>query len=220
MPHNTVNSSQSSAPTPRRAARRAGLAATAATVLAALAAASAPAAAAGNTDTAGERSPEGGRGCVVVYFDLGETLIHTEDDGSLHYLPEAARHLRELREADVEVGLITNVPPEWGETDAERAAKLREIVDADWTGTSPFAWEDFEGRILTPRAVEERKPSPALFDRGSGAADGCHVVYQGETAEELEVARDEGYFTYKVGREGAWPAYLPVPVIEALAHLP
>ncbi|EST39041.1 hypothetical protein N566_04215 [Streptomycetaceae bacterium MP113-05] len=159
-------------------------------------------------------------GCAVVYFDLGETLIHTEDDGSIHYLPDTARQLREMRDADIAVGLITNVPPEWGETDAARAAKLREIVDADWTGAEPFAWEDFEGRILTPRTVEERKPAPALFERGEDTADGCHAVYQGETPKELDVARGEGYFTYLVGRGAPWPAYLPVPVVKAIAQLP
>ncbi len=214
MPHNTVNSSKTPTKRARRALRNAGLVA----VLVAASATPAQAAVAGTGAARG--GEEVGRGCAVVYFDLGETLIHTEDDGSTHYLPEAARQLQELREADVEVGLITNVPPEWGETDPARAAKLREVVDAGWTGPQPFAWEDFEGRVLTPRTVEERKPSPVLFERGQDTAAGCHVVYQGETPEELEVASGEGYFTYLVGRGAPWPAYLPVPVVQAIAALP
>jgi hypothetical protein len=188
--------------------------------VATLTALAAPAPPAAATPSGNPTAAQQGRGCAVVYFDLGETLIHTEDDGSIHYLPEAARHLRALRDAHIEVGLITNVPPEWGETDTERAAKLREIVDADWTGDRPFAWEDFEGRILTPRTVEERKPSPVLFERAGETSDGCHLVYQGETPEELEVARTAGHFTYRVGRAAPWPAYLPVPVVRALAQLP
>lgn len=214
MPHNTVNPYEKSARPARSTLRTAGLLVAG---LAASAALTQPATA--GTGPVQENGKET-RGCAVVYFDLGETLIHTEDDGSIHYLPDAAHQLRKLREADVEVGLITNVPPEWGETDAARAAKLREVVDADWTGEQPFAWADFEGRILTPRTVEERKPSPALFERGEDAAGECHVVYEGETPEELQVARGEGYFTYLVGRGAPWPAYLPVPVVKAIAQLP
>jgi hypothetical protein len=214
VPHDNENPSQTSA----RATKAVRAAVAVVAVAAASAALAPPAVASGGAPD--QRSTGKGRGCAVVYFDLGETLVHTEDDGSIHYLPAAARHLRDLRKADVEAGLITNVPPEWGETDAERAAKLREIVDADWTGDSPFAWQDFEGRILTPRTEAERKPSPVLFERGADAAGDCHVVYQGETAEELAVARAEGYVTYAVGREAPWPAYLPVPVIEAIAQLP
>jgi phosphoglycolate phosphatase-like HAD superfamily hydrolase len=219
VPHTTLNTSKTSTRRTGGRARRTALVAAlaAAATLTALAAPAPPAAAAPSESRA---TAQQGRGCAVVYFDLGETLIHTEDDGTIRYLPEAARHLRELREAHIEVGLITNVPPEWGETDAERAAKLREIVDADWTGDRPFAWADFEGRILTPRTVEERKPSPVLFDRAGEASGGCHLVYEGETPEELEVARAAGHFTYRVGRAVPWPAYLPVPVVQAIAQLP
>ncbi len=121
------------------------------------------------------------RGCTVVYFDLGETLIHTADDGSITYLPHAADYLRALRAHHVRVGLITNVPPEWGATDAERAAYLRQVVDADWAGQVPFAWDDFADRVLTPRTLEERKPAPALFERAKADAGRCHVVHQAET---------------------------------------
>lgn len=85
-----------------------------------------------------------------MYFDLGETLVHTADDGSITYLPGAASYLRALRERHIAIGLITNVPPSWGATDAERAARLKKEVDAAWKGSAPFAWEDFGDRIFTP----------------------------------------------------------------------
>ncbi|MGY5137937.1 hypothetical protein ACWGJW_37115 [Streptomyces nigrescens] len=157
--------------------------------------------------------------CVVVYFDLGETLVHTAEDKSVRYLPGAAAYLRALRARHIPVGLITNVPPSWGSTDAERAAELKKVIDKDWAGTSPFAWSDFGDRIFTPRTEAERKPAPALWKRAKKAAGSCRVVYQAETAEEAQVGGSLGYLAYQVARPG-WPPYLPVRLIAALSHLP
>lgn len=157
------------------------------------------------------------RGCAIVYFDLGETLVHTAEDSSTGYMPGAAAYLRELRKRNIEVGLITNVPSEWGETDAERAAALKKEVDGTWKGSAPFAWEDFGDRILTPRTEAERKPAPVLWERAKEDANGCRLVYEAETAEETEAAASLGYVAYQTGQPSR-PTYLPVRVIEDLAH--
>ncbi|MFB0619383.1 hypothetical protein [Streptomyces sp. AGS-58] len=157
----------------------------------------------------------GESGCPVVYFDLGETLLHTADDGATSYERGAASYLRSLRERHVRVGLITNVPSSWGTTDAERAARLKEEVDATWRGPAPFAWEDFGDRILTPRAETERKPAPVLWQRAKADSGRCRVVYQAETAEEVKVASSLGFVPYQVGRPHR-PAFLPVGLIELL----
>ncbi|MEU5237496.1 HAD family hydrolase [Streptomyces lydicus] len=168
--------------------------------------------------TAGAGGRAGG-GCVRVYFDLGETLVHTAEDKSVRYLPHAAEHLRALRARHIPVGLITNVPPSWGSTDAERAAELRRVIDKDWKGSQPFAWSDFGDRIFTPRTEAERKPAPTLWQRAKKAAGPCRVVYQAETADEVEAGASAGYVSYLVNRPH-WPAFMPVPLIAALAHLP
>ncbi|MGW7486593.1 hypothetical protein [Streptomyces sp. NPDC054786] len=164
---------------------------------------------------------EGGRvgGCAVVYFDLGETLVHTAEDKSVRYMPGAAGYLRALRARHIPVGLITNVPSSWGTTDAERAAELKKVIDEDWADTSPFAWSDFGDRIFTPRTEAERKPASALWKRAQRASRNCRVVYQAETAEEVRISGSLGYVAYQAARP-KWPAYLPVPLIAALAHLP
>ncbi|MGI5472317.1 hypothetical protein [Streptomyces sp. CA-132043] len=159
------------------------------------------------------------RGCAIVYFDLGETLVHTAEDSSTGYMPGAAAYLRELRERHIKVGLITNVPSSWGETDAERAAALKKEVDGSWKGSAPFAWKDFGDRIRTPRTEAERKPAPILWERARAEADGCRLVYQAETAEETEVAASLGYVAYRIGQPFR-PAYLPARVIEMLARGP
>ncbi|KUJ65763.1 hypothetical protein ACZ90_43455 [Streptomyces albus subsp. albus] len=178
----------------------------------------------GTAAGAAERTPHtgdelGGDGCVVAYFDLGETLVHTADDGSMQYMPGAAEHLRALRARHIPVGLITNVPSSWGTTDAERAAQLKKVVDKGWKDSRPFAWSDFDDRILTPRTEAERKPAPVLWKRAKEVAGGCRVVYQGESAEEVRVSGTLGYVAYQVGRP-LRPAYLPAGLIAALAHLP
>ncbi|WP_328390533.1 hypothetical protein OHS81_36535 [Streptomyces sp. NBC_00400] len=177
--------------------------------------------AAGAAEGAPRTAGEGGRvgGCAVVYFDLGETLVHTAEDKSVRYMPGAARYLRALRARHIPVGLITNVPSSWGSTDAERAAELKKVIDKDWAGTSPFAWSDFGDRIFTPRTEAERKPASALWKRARNASGHCRVVYQAETTEEVRVSRSLGYIAYQAARP-EWPAYLPVPVITALAQLP
>ncbi|WP_030018722.1 hypothetical protein [Streptomyces monomycini] len=164
----------------------------------------------------GTRAPSA-RGCAIVYFDLGETLVHTAADSGISYLPGAAAYLRALRERHIKVGLITNVPSSWGTTDAERAAALKKEVDGAWKGPAPFAWKDFGDRILTPRTEAERKPAPALWKRAKAAAHGCRLVYEGETAKETYVAASLGYVAYRVGRPFG-PAYLPVRVIESLTY--
>ncbi|MFG2576869.1 hypothetical protein [Streptomyces sp. NPDC048481] len=159
----------------------------------------------------------GERACPVVYFDLGETLVHTADDGSTAYLSGAASYLRTLRARHIRVGLITNVPPSWGATDAERAARLRTEVDATWRGPAAFAWADFGDRILTPRTEAERKPSPALWQRAKQASAGCRVVYQAETAQEVSVASSLGFVSYQVGRPHR-PVFLPAGLVGLLGR--
>lgn len=192
-------------------------AALASTVLCATVSAAAPGGAGGIAGTDSVASAVGERACPVVYFDLGETLVHTADDGAITYQSGAASYLRALREHHITIGLITNVPPSWGTTDAERAARLKKEVDATWKGPAPFAWEDFDGRILTPRTEEERKPAPALWQRARAEAGNCRLVYQAETAEEVEVAASQGYVPYQVGQPHR-PSFLPVGLVQLLGH--
>ncbi|MEV8313385.1 hypothetical protein AB0Q95_04350 [Streptomyces sp. NPDC059900] len=186
-------------------------------VLCAAASAAVPADASGGTGTASPARTGSERACPVVYFDLGETLVHTAEDGSTGYQPGAASYLRALRERHIKVGLITNVPSSWGATDAERAARLKKEVDTTWQGSAPFAWKDFGERIRTPRTEAERKPAPALWQRAKADSGRCRVVYQAETADEVTVASSQGFVGYQVGRPHR-PVFLPVGLVDQLDH--
>lgn len=179
----------------------------------------APGATSGVTGTASGARTGSELACPVVYFDLGETLVHTAADGAITYRAGAASYLRALHERHIDIGLITNVPPSWGRTDAERAARLKKEVDASWRGPAPFAWQDFGDRILTPRTEAERKPAPALWQRARAGSGGCRLVYQAETTEEVAVAASQGYVPYQVEQPHR-PAFLPVGLVELLGHRP
>ncbi|MFF6995392.1 hypothetical protein ACFY93_10590 [Streptomyces sp. NPDC008313] len=199
---------------------RAGLAlglALASTLLCAASGTAAPAEAGGGAPVASAAPARGERACPVVYFDLGETLVHTADDGGTDYRRGAATYLRALRERHIRVGLITNVPSSWGATDAERAARLKKEVDAEWRGPVPFAWKDFGDRIRTPRTEAERKPAPVLWERAKADSGRCRVVYQAETAEEVAVAATLGFVPYQIGRPHR-PAYLPAGLVGLLGR--
>jgi hypothetical protein len=166
----------------------------------ATAAASAP-----PVDPAGRHRPS----CSVVWFDLGNTLVDTSVPGKMTWMPGALRHLLLLKAVGVPVGLITNVPPEWGATDAERAAATKAYVDSAWAESRPFPWELFGDRILTPRTKAEAKPAPALFERGRDAAAPCRSFYEGETPAEITVAEQTGLTGYLIGQPDH-PTYLPI----------
>ncbi|MGW7453302.1 hypothetical protein [Streptomyces sp. NPDC054787] len=203
-----------------RSSGRVGLvlgAALASLVLCTTVSAAAPGTASGVANRDSAARPAGERGCPLVYFDLGETLVHTAEDGSIAYRSGAASYLRALRERRITVGLITNVPSSWGATDAERAARLKKEVDAKWQGSVPFAWEDFDGRILTPRTEAERKPAPVLWQRARTESGPCRLVFQAETAEEVEVAASLGFVPYQIGQPHR-PEFLPVGLVQLLGH--
>jgi hypothetical protein len=147
--------------------------------------------------------------CSVVWFDLGNTLVDTRVAGQTTYMPGALRHLRLLRAVGVPVGLITNVPPEWGVTDAERAAATKAFVDSTWAEAEPFPWEWFGDRILTPRTAAEFKPAAALFVRGREAAAPCRSFFEGENPVEITAAQQSGLTAYQIGQPDR-PAYLPL----------
>ncbi|MFB6721090.1 HAD family hydrolase [Kribbella sp. NPDC056345] len=147
--------------------------------------------------------------CSVVWFDLGNTLVDTKAAGQMTWMAGAQRHLRQLRSVGVPVGLITNVPPEWGATDAERAAATKAYVDGQWAEADPFPWALFGDRILTPRTKAESKPALALFERGKSVASPCRSFYEGETPAEITAAEQAGLTGYLTGQPDQ-PAFIPL----------
>ncbi|MBI3534333.1 MAG: hypothetical protein HY072_02430 [Deltaproteobacteria bacterium] len=78
--------------------------------------------------------------------------------------------------------------------------------------------QQFRGKILLPRTKEERKSdgSTVLFERAKDMAmvRKCKVLYMGEVAEQMELAKKAGVIPFRVGHD--WPTsfFLPVEKIQ------
>lgn len=153
-----------------------------------------------------------------VFFDLGNTLIDTSTDGNaFRLMPGVPEMLRELKARGLRIGLISNIPPEWGSTTAERYARLKQDAEAHWSRDprhERIDWSVFdEEGILLPASREERKPAPALFlqalqvARRDEACALCVVPYQGEDPAEIEAARLAGLEAFLIRNPRTASAY-------------
>ena len=94
----------------------------------------------------------------VMYFDLGDVLIDTHDWDNLRYMPDAHKYVENLKQDGYTLGLIVNIPAEWGKTDAQRMKALKDFVAKTWKEKEPFAWDLFS-KIYVPQTNAERKPA-------------------------------------------------------------
>ncbi len=135
-----------------------------------------------------------------VFFNLGNTLIDlSQGRGNQSYMPGAKQHLEQLRAKGYHLGLISNIPPDWGTTHQERLARLKNEVRRGWKDSIPFSWDEFE-LILLPANKEEAKPSPVLFRRALEAAMemGGRAFFQGESQADVEVAAKTGLESFQI----------------------
>lgn len=147
----------------------------------------------------------------LVFFDLGETLITSRklESGASEnrFLPGASELLEGLSKDDFKLGLITNVPDEWGPTDELKVARLKSVVRESWPReelASLIRWELFDLGVSVPPRAELRKPHPHLFEvaRARATELGCPAVYLGETQGEILAARAAGLGAIQVGIPG------------------
>jgi FMN phosphatase YigB (HAD superfamily) len=162
-----------------------------------------------------------------IFFDLGNTLVESTPGQKMEYIPGAHEYLSKLKERGYRVGLITNVPEKWGPTSREKIRELKTTMMKEWTlkpGANPLDWRDFSDvLIFVPPRDEHRKPAPYLFRSALSQVfleEGetrCKVVFQGEDANEVAVARQEGMIGYQVG-SNADSYFLPIEELERLVR--
>jgi hypothetical protein len=178
-----------------------------------------------------------------IFFDVGNTLVLAQPDphkeGHLldeRYVQGVVPYLKKLRSKGYPLGLISNIPPEWGEEDefSQIANKLtrqllrtQKAFSEDWKkGERPFDWSyfgtlkgsgdqlTFEGRVYFPTRVEERKPRTCpdcTFNRALEAAkaEGCQALYIGESREEMAAAERAGFIPFWYQAESKHPRFIP-----------
>lgn len=164
-----------------------------------------------------------------VFSDLGaSTLVDTSkydfdhDTGEISPVPDSREYLAALSKAGFTLGLIVNVPEEWGRDDDEKRFRVIDMIDRAWTGASPFDWglfgkitgtgagRHFAGRYLVPDSDAHRKPDLYLFRKAVALARPCATLYMSTIREELPAAEAAGMAAYRVIDH----KYLPVDQID------
>lgn len=156
-----------------------------------------------------------------VYFDLGETLIHTDEGKHIYFKEGALAYLTSLHDKGFPLGFLTNVPDEWGSTPEEKLAYLKNFTSDSWEDTVPFPWNWFGERSHVSHDATRRKPHPHLFQLAIAQANhgGCPSVFQGETSAEVQVAEMVGLKGYLVGQENR-PFFMPEHEIDEILQNP
>ena len=109
-----------------------------------------------STTDAADTSSSTGEPCTAVtavFFDLGGTLVDASPGvtGQFAEHPDARELLATLREANISLGLITNVPDGFSTQD------LRDLLE------EPDLLDEFDLVLLSSQTTANPKPDPAIF---------------------------------------------------------
>lgn len=143
-----------------------------------------------------------------VYFDLGDTLVNTKDMKKLRYMPGAREYIDKLAREGYRVGIISNIPEEWGLDYSQKLQRLKEVIKAGWIDEVPFDWKAFDV-VLLPLKNHEMKPAPDLFLQAIQHSDLCPSVYVGENPKEIKAAQATGMAAQLFSEDSPEP-YIPV----------
>lgn len=179
-----------------------------------------------------------------IFFDLGQTLVDTDSFSynPMFYLPGAKEYLDQVVAAGHPVGLIIDIPEDWGKgypAKDELTSKWLRTIDfiagkvpddgASWRGDpfdiTPFGsfqgqGKDrvFKGRVLLPFTNAQRKDegSTYLFEeaRRMAEAEGAKVLYVSEAADHVQAARGVGLAGHTILPGVTGPMYVPLPEID------
>ena len=134
---------------------------------------------------------------IKVYFDLGETLIFKTDQNQWLLPSGTITYLKELKDQNIEISIISNVPDSWGDRE-EKISRLKATIAKNNSSKSPFPWHLFK-EIYIPPNNQFRKPHPHLFELIKKAASPKDaLVFIGENEKELEVAQATGFKTFRI----------------------
>ncbi len=86
----------------------------------------------------------------AVFFDLGDTLVEDVGGGMFGLRPGAADTVAQLQDLGIELGIITNVPPDWTREDLEAILVEPEFLD------------ELSVLVLSSQAPAP-KPDPAIY---------------------------------------------------------
>lgn len=148
-----------------------------------------------------------------VYFDLGDTVVNTKDMKHIRYMKGAREYIEDLKREGFKIGIISNIPENWGMDYDEKLMTLKKVIQEGWDEDRPFDWSVYDEVILPLKNVE-MKPAPTLFLKAIAKAESCPSVYVGESAKEIKAAKDVG-MAAKLYDESSDEAYIPITKVES-----
>ena len=143
-----------------------------------------------------------------VYFDLGDTVVRTKDMKHLKYMRGAREYMDELKREGFNIGIISNIPENWGMDYDEKLLSLKKVIQDGWDEPAPFDWSVYD-EIILPLNNNEMKPSPALFIKAITKSESCPSVYIGESPKEIVASKMEG-MAAKLFVEDENEIYIPI----------
>jgi len=126
-----------------------------------------------------------------VYFDLGDTVVNTKDMKHLKYMKGAREYIEELKREGFHIGIISNIPEDFGMDYDEKLQTLKKVIADGWTEDRPFDWTVYD-EIILPLKNTEMKPAPTLFIKAISKAESCPSMYVGESPKEIAAAKNAG----------------------------
>lgn len=137
-----------------------------------------------------------------AFFDLGNTIVDTRGgEEQFKYIPGALEYLAKLKKSGYRLGLISNIPVEWGKTFEERFAVLRkDIKDNLSPELLEFDWKQFD-KIYLPAHEREYKPASYMFEKAihyAKSKGAKRIYFQGENAEEVKKAFELGMISQQI----------------------
>lgn len=143
-----------------------------------------------------------------VYFDLGDTVVNTKDMDHIKYMKGARDYMDELKREGFKIGIISNIPENWGMDYDEKLLTLKKVIQDGWDEEEPFDWSVFD-EVILPLTNTEMKPAPTLFLKAINKADSCPSAYIGESPKEIIAAKKVG-MAAKLFNESDVEIYIPV----------
>ncbi len=143
-----------------------------------------------------------------VYFDLGDTVVNTKDMKNLKYINGAREYMDELKREGFKIGIISNIPENWGMDYDEKLMSLKKVIQDGWAEERPFDWSIYD-EVILPLKNTEMKPAPILFLKAISLAGSCPSLFIGESPKEIVAAKNLG-MAAKLFNENDSEIYIPI----------
>ena len=143
-----------------------------------------------------------------VYFDLGDTIVNTKDMNHIKYMKGAREYLKDLKREGFKIGIVSNIPENWGMDYDEKLLTLKKIIQDGWDEEEAFDWSIYD-EIILPLKNTEMKPAPTLFLKAIAKAQSCPSAFIGESPKEILAAQNVGMAAKLFDENDAVP-FMPV----------